>query len=230
MVLVLIVSLVVVSSLFRDDMYDDFESLTYTLSDSNVSPNKKWVNVYNGGGSSGVRNDFKEANNNVFFMYPKAAKFANETYANLVITTTNFSNFNMSVDVKTEKQLRGNSSPNTWEVAWILFRYTDDFHYYWFVQKPSGIELGKKDCDTCTDPFDGQEFLYTNEIPTLKLGQWANWKISAIGNNFTVSINGTELVNFTDFDISPQLESGSIGFYDEDASVAFDNIRIKEIV
>jgi 3-keto-disaccharide hydrolase len=229
-VVVLIVSLVVVSSLFRDDMYDDFESLTYTLSDSNVSPNKKWINVYNGGGSSGVRNDFKNANNNVFFMYPKAAKFANETNANLVITTTNFSNFDMSVEVKTERQLRGNSSPNTWEVAWVLFRYTDDFHYYWFVQKPSGIELGKKDCDTCTDPFDGQEFLYTNEIPTLKLGQWANWKISAIGNNFTVSINGTELVNFTDFDISPQLESGAIGFYDEDASVVFDNIRIKEIV
>ena len=228
MVLVLIVSLVVVSSLFRDDMYDDFESLTYTLSDSNVSPNKKWINVYNGGGSSGVRNDFKDANNNVFFMYPKAAKFANETYANLVITTTNFSNFNMSVDVKTEKQLRGNSSPNTWEVAWILFRYTDDFHYYWFVQKPSGIELGKKDCDTCTDPFDGQEFLYTNENPKLKLGEWTNWKITAIGNNITVSINGTELVNFTDTEMSPQLASGSIGFYDEDASVAFDNIRIKK--
>jgi hypothetical protein len=228
-VLVLIVTLSVVPSLFRDDMYDDFESRMYILNDGNVSPNNKWVNIYNGGGSSGVRNDFNDTHNNVFFMYPKTAKSANETYANLVTTTANFSNVNISVDVKTEKQLRENSSPNTWEAAWILFRHTDDFHYYWFVLKPNGIELGKKDCDTCTDPFDGQEFLYTDEIPALKLGEWTNWKISAIGNNITVSINGTELINFTDYDMSPKLESGSIGFYDEDASVAYDNIRIKKI-
>lgn len=111
----------------------------------------------------------------------------------------------------------------------MLFRYTDAFHYYWFVQKPTGIELGKKDCDTCTDPFDGQEFLYTDEIPALKLGEWSKWRIIAIGNNITVSLNGTELVDFTDINMSPQLASGSIGLYDEDAAVAFDNVRIKEI-
>ena len=227
-VIVLTAILIVVPYLFHDDMYDDFEGSTYALNDRNVSPNKKWINVYNGGGSSGVRYDFNDADNNVFFMYPKIAKFANETFANLATTTANFSNFNMSVDVKTEKQLRENSSPNTWEAAWILFRYTDNFHYYWFVQKPNGIELGKKDCDTCTDPFDGQEFLYTDENPTLKLGEWTNWKLSVTGNNITVSINGTELINFTDIEMSSQLASGSIGFYDEDASVAFDNIRIKE--
>ena len=110
----------------------------------------------------------------------------------------------------------------------VFFRYTDDFHYYSFVQKPTGIELGKKDCNTCTNPTQGQEFLYTDYMTPLKLGEWSNWKISAIGNNITVSLNGTEL-KFTDFDMSPQLGSGSIGFYDEDADVEFDNFSIKEI-
>ena len=227
--LVLIAGLITIPLLFHDDLYDDFENGTYTLGDGQISPNKKWFNIYNGGGISGVRNDLNDTDNNVFFMYPKIAKSASETYANLVTTTRNFSNFEMRVDVKTEKQLRENSSPNTWETAWVLFRYTDDFHYYWFVQSPSGIELGKKDCNTCTNTFYGQEFLYTDEIPTLKLDEWSNWKISAIGNNITVSLNGTELVDFTDFDMSPQLASGSIGFYDEDAAVAFDNFGIKEI-
>jgi hypothetical protein len=228
MALILIAGIIIIPMLFRDDLYDDFESGVYTLKDGQVSPNKKWANIYNGGGSSGVRNEL-DTSNNVFFMYPNIAKAAYETFANLVTTTRNFSNFNMSLDVNTVKQQRDNPSPNAWETAWVLFRYTDDFHYYWFVQKPTGIDLGKKDCDTCTDPFDGQEFLYTDEIPALKLGEWSKWRISAIGNNITVSLNGTELVDFTDIDMSPQLGSGSIGLYDEDAAVAFDNVRIKEI-
>jgi Domain of Unknown Function (DUF1080) len=225
--LILMAGLITLPLLFREDLYDNFENGTYALNDGQISPNKKWINIYNGGGSSGVRNDLNVTTNNEFFMHPKIAKSASETYANLVTTTRNFSNFEMSVDVKTEKQLRENSSPNTWETAWILFRYTDDFHYYWFVLKPTGIELGKKDCNTCTNPFEGQEFLYTDKIPTLKLGEWYNWKISAVGSNITVSLNGTEL-EFRDLDMSPQLGSGSIGFYAEDAAIAFDNFGIKE--
>jgi hypothetical protein len=228
MALILMAGLITISQLFCGDLYDDFENETYTLDDGQKSPNKKWISIYNGGGSSGVRNDFNDTNNNIFFMHPKIAKSANETYASLVTTTRNFSNFQMSVDVKTEKQLRANSFPNTWETAWIFFRYTDDFHYYWFVQKPTGIELGKKDCNTCANPFEGQEFLYTDKIPTLKIGEWSNWKISAIENNITISLDGTEF-KLTDFDMSPELGHGSIGFYTEDAGVAFDNFTVKEI-
>jgi hypothetical protein len=63
--------LVAVPYLFHDDMYDDFEDKTYTLNDRNESPNKKWINVYNGGGSSGVRNDFNDTDNNVFLCIQK---------------------------------------------------------------------------------------------------------------------------------------------------------------
>ena len=154
-----------------------------------MSPDKKWLNIYSEGGNSGIRTDFNNTNN-VFFVSPRIAKSAAETYANFMTTTRNFSNFEMSVDLKTEKQIRENNPPKPWETVWVYFRYTDDFHYYWFVLKPTGIELGKKDCDTCTNPFEGQVFLHTDEIPDLKLGEWSNLRISAIGNNITVALNG----------------------------------------
>ena len=212
------------------NLYDDFENGTYRLAEGQMSPNKKWLNVDSGEGFMGVRTDLNNTNNNVFYMFPKIAKSPAETYTSLVTTTRNFSNFDMSIDVKTQKQLRQDSLPKPWETLWVFFRYTDDFHYYWFVLKPTGIELGKKDCDTCTRPFEGQVFLYTDEIPTLKPGQWSNWRINAIGNNIDVSLNGTKVIQFTDDSMSPQLASGSIGVYAEDAMIAFDNLRIEEVI
>jgi glucose/arabinose dehydrogenase len=211
------------------NLYDDFENGTYTLREGEISPDKKWLNIFSDGGNSGVRGDLNNTSNKVFFVSPRIAKSVGETYSNLMTTTGNFSNFEMSVDLKTEKQIRENTPPKPWETVWVYFRYTDDFHYYWFVLKPTGIELGKKDCDTCTNPFEGQVFLHTDEMPVLKLGEWYNWGISAIGNNITVSLNGTELIDLTDFDMSPQLASGSVGFYAEEANVAVDNFRIEEI-
>ena len=212
------------------NLYDDFENATYSLTDGQISPDNKWLSMDTGEGSMRVGMDINNTNNSIFYISPRIAKSAAETYTGLMATTRNFSNFDLSVDVKTEKQLRENESPKPWETVWIFFRYGDDFHYYWFVLKPTGIELGKKDCDTCTNPFEGQVFLYTDEIPTLKLGDWYNWRIKAIGNNITVAVNGTEVVEFTDNTMSSQLASGPIGIYAEDATVAVDNFRIEEIL
>jgi hypothetical protein len=41
---------------------------------------------------------------------------------------------------KTDKQLRQNSTPNPWEVAWIMWRYQDDWHHYYFIFKPNGVD------------------------------------------------------------------------------------------
>lgn len=212
------------------NLHEDFENGTYRLPDGQMSPNRKWISIDGSGASMGVRTDLNNTSNNVFYVFPKIAKSPTETYSGLVTTTRNFSNFDMSIDVKTQVQLRQDSPPKPWETLWVFFRYTDDFHYYWFVLKPSGIELGKKDCNTCTSPLEGQVFLYTDEIPTLKTGQWSNWRISAVGNNIGISLNGTEVIQFTDDTMSPQLESGSIGVYAEDAMVAFDNLRIEEVI
>jgi hypothetical protein len=135
----------------------------------------------------------------------------------------------MDVDVKTVKQLRTNFAPNSWEAAWVLFRYTDTFHYYWFVLKPNGVELGKKECSTCIDPFQGQIFLSTNDSPKLKIGDWSRWRITAVGNHISVAINGSRVADFVDKNMSEKLAGGSIAFYGEDASAEFDNVNVTSL-
>ena len=207
-------------------VYDDFSGGNYSLPEGEMSPDGKWQNVYNGGGSSGVG---ISGDRHVFFIYPKVSTSSKETSANLVISTRQFSNFNMDVNVKTAEQLRRNDPPNSWETAWILFRYTDTFHYYWLELNPEGAELGKKDCDHCTDSFKGQIFLSTVDHPNLKVGDWSHWKITAVGNHIRLAINGTRVIDFVDNKMSKELAQGSIGLYTEDAYAEFNNLNITEV-
>jgi len=206
-------------------LYDNFERNTYTLSDGQTSPNGKWIDIYNGHGSAGVRDDETGANN-IFFEAPAVSTSPSETHSSLVTSTQKWGNFELDIDVKTVQQLRQNSPPNTWETAWVFFRYTDTFHYYAFLVKPNGIEFDKKDCNSCTDPEQGQQFLVTASSPTLQIGQWSHWKITAIGNHITISVDGNKVVDYVDQDMSQQLSSGTVAMYNEDASVNFDNVFV----
>ncbi len=67
-------------------LYDNFEGGTYTLSDGQTSPNGKWIDIYNGYGSAGVRDD-GTGKNNVFFEAPKMSTSPNQTSASLVTST-----------------------------------------------------------------------------------------------------------------------------------------------
>jgi hypothetical protein len=205
--------------------YDNFESGIYSLKDGQTSPNTMWQNIYNGGGLSGVTYE-GISNNKVFFLYSATAKSVNETYSNLVMSTKNFSDFELSADVKTVRQLRQNSQPNAWEAATIFFRWAGTFHYYWFTIKVNGIELGKKDCNTCTDTKQGQQFLFTASTPVLKIGSWSNWNIKTHDNHITISVNGSKLIDFVDEKMSTNLDTGKIAMYVEDASAYFDNVYI----
>lgn len=164
--------------------------------------------------------------NNVFFIYPQTSTSPSQTSASLVVSTRTWPNFDMSMDVKTVKQLRQNTRPNPWETAWVFFRYTDTFHYYAFLVKPNGIEFGKKDCNTCTDPVQGQQYLVTASSPTLKIGTWSNWKISGIGNHIIITVDGDKVIDYIDQSMSQQLASGSIAMYNEDAYAQFDNVYV----
>jgi Domain of Unknown Function (DUF1080) len=206
-------------------LYDNFKDGPYTLAGGQKSPNGKWQNVYNGGGASGVKKDNSDSKN-VFYMYPRTSTSPKQTNASLVTSTQQWSDFDLNIDVKTVQQLRQNSPPNDWETAWVFFRYTDTFHYYAFLVKPTGIEFDKKDCNTCTDPVQGQIYLYTNDSPKLKIGAWSNWKITAIGNHITITINGNKVIDYIDQTISPQLSKGQIGLYNEDAYAEFSDIHI----
>jgi hypothetical protein len=207
------------------NLYDNFEGGKYTLSDGQTSPNGKWLDNFNGLGSAGVQDD-GTGTNNVFFETPGVSTSTSQTHSTLVTSTQKWGNFELDIDVKTVQQLRQNSPPNPWETAWVFFRYTDTFHYYAFLVKPSGIEFDKKDCATCTDPVQGQQFLVTASSPTLKIGGWSHWKITAIGNHITISVDGNKVIDYVDQTMSQQLSSGAIAMYTEDANVNFDNVFV----
>jgi hypothetical protein len=197
-------------------LYDNFENKSNT--------DNKWSVSYTGHGRAGIITEKDDVN--VYQMYPKKSTSAKETHATLVSSKDTFSNLRLVVDVRTDQQLRQNSEPNMWEAAWIFFRYTDTFHYYWFSLKPNGFELGKKDCNSCVDPTDGQIILYTAALPTLKISQWSQWTIEAVDNNIMVSIDGNKIITFKDKNMSKELNNGEIAMYSEDAKVSYDNFYL----
>ena len=205
-------------------IYDDFEDGIYDLDNDAISPNGRWRSVWDGHGAMGVKTD--DDGNNIFFLNPKAAERKNDTYSSLVRSVNNFTDFELTLNIRTDKQLRLNDPPNSWEAGWVFFRYGDGFHYYWLVVKSNGVELGKKDCDNCVDPFRGQIFLKQLQTPTLQTGKWSTWNIQAIGNQIKVTIDGNQLIDYTDNTMSKKLRGGSIALYSEDANVVYDNVYI----
>jgi hypothetical protein len=166
-----------------------------------------------------------ENGKNIFYQYPKTSTSSGETHSGLALSTQKYSNAIIEFDMKTDKQLRLNSAPNTWESAWVMFRFVDDFHHYYFVLKTNGIEFGKKDT-ACH--CEEQIFLKTGSSPKLELGSWAHVKVSTIGKHIAIWVNGVQVVDMDDpsYSKTGDMSSGYIGLYNEDASVAFDNVYV----
>ena len=118
-----------------------------------------------------------------------------------------------------------NSAPNTWETAWVMWRWTDLFHHYYFTIKTNGIEFGKKDT-SCS--CEQQVFLKTGSTPTLSLGTWDHIKISSIGKHTTIWVDGIKVVDMDDpsYSSTADMSGGYIGPYNEDASSAFDKVTV----
>jgi Domain of Unknown Function (DUF1080) len=211
----------------KSGIYDDFEDGIYDLDIDAISPNGKWRGIGDGYGAMGVKTE--EDGNNVFFINPKAPETKNATYSSLVTSVNNFSNFELTLNIRTDKQLRLHDPPNSWEAGWVFFRYGDPFHYYWLVVKSTGVELGKKDCNNCIDLFRGQIFLKQLETPTLQTGKWSTWNIQVIGNQIKVAIDGNQLIDYTDETMSDKLRGGAIALYTEDADVVYDNVYVSPL-
>ncbi|MFL6486173.1 MAG: family 16 glycoside hydrolase [Nitrososphaera sp.] len=223
-------SLMLQQSVLALDLYDDFEGPTYTIGDNQTSPNGKWFSKYNGFGSSGtvtITTPTPTGNNNtVFYEEPKASMSPNETHSALTLTTQTYEDVEMNLKVKTSKHLRQNSTPNPWEVAWIVWRFQDDWHHYYFIFKPNGIELGKKQNE---NQAEQQIFLYTANEPKLKLDVWNTWHIKMSGNHIQIWLETADgswqrVVDY--YDNMPIVGPGNIGLYTEDAHVQFDDVYI----
>jgi hypothetical protein len=114
-------------------------------------------------------------------------------------------------------QLRQGSPPNPWEVAWTMFHFRDLQDYYYFILKPNGFELGKK------QGSDQQIFLVTGDLPAAAVGQTRRIQVQAQGPRIQVFVDGSKIVDYVD----PQpLGNGSVGLYEEDSQALFNSLSI----
>ena len=139
-----------------------------------------------------------------------------ETHSALVTTRQTWTNPTISFTTTTLAQLRTGSAPNPWEVGWVMFRFRDLSDYYYFILKTNGYELGKK------QGSDAQIFLATGGLPALTVGTARHVQVQATGPRIRVSVDGTQVVDFTD--PHPLAGAGSVGLYEEDSQVAFTSV------
>jgi hypothetical protein len=219
------------------DLYDDFESTaTYSLKDGQISPNGKWKSLYTGFGTTKVTQD--QLGNKYMYLQPMTSTSPGETHGSAVATTTSYKNFDLTVDVKTIRQLRQNSPPNNWETAWLNWNAIDQFHSYGFTLKIIGFQLEKKDNNNHDD--SAEIYLVTQNSPSVKLNTWQKWRIAVTGTEtgtprIQVWIDGTKIVDY--LDNKPGIprnseimkQGGPIVLYTEDAAVGFDNVKIKRL-
>lgn len=151
-------------------------------------------------------------------MGPKAAQMDHMTHAPMVLGPQYGSRFMMHTRLETTAQLR-NGVPNPWEVAWVIWQYTNDQRFYYFIPKPNGWELGKR------DPAypGGQRFLGSGSKQTFPIGRTYDVTVVQVDDAIAVFVDGNEIVRLRDQE-SPY-RKGRIGFYAEDATVKVHSVR-----
>ena len=158
--------------------------------------------------------------NNALELKPKAQSGQTATSSTEVIGPEHGSEFTFSGTISTPEQLRQGATPNAWETAWLVWNYTDNDHFYYFVPRANGWELGKRDPAYA----GGQRFLATGS-EGWPLADTKQFTISKQGGTIEVKINGKIIATVTD-DHQPYNGNGRIGIYSEDARVLADDIDL----
>ena len=158
--------------------------------------------------------------NNALELKPKAQSGQTATSSTEVIGPQHGDEFTFSGTISTPEQLRQNAPPNAWETAWLVWNYTDNDHFYYFVPRANGWELGKRDPAYA----GGQRFLATGS-EGWPLADSKQFTISKQGGTIEVKINGKVIATVTDDD-QPYNGNGRIGIYSEDARVLADDIDL----
>jgi len=179
-----------------------------------------WRSAFAGHGCTRVRTDGRTR---WLEQRPAVARFPGDTLASLVTGPAFRAPMTVSAELATAGQLRRGGAPNSWEAAWLVWSYKDDARFYYFIPKPNGWELGKR------DPAypGGQRFLATGDLPVFPVGTWTTVRVFQEGSTIRVYADGALLAEFTDEE-RPYL-SGRIGLYTEDAHVLFRNVYAAEL-
>jgi hypothetical protein len=199
-----------------------FGKLCYSKSDvgwEDGAAHGHWIDRFGGGTVQVVQ---AASGGLVFSLSPRASTRPSQTAAALVTSIASFGDMDETVTATTLTQLRA-SAPNPWEVAWVLWHYTDNQHFYYVALKPNGWELGKED-----PAYPGaQRFLATGFRPMFPVGVPYTVRVVQVQGQMVVYVNGAFLVRYTDKQ-TPYL-SGSLGLYCEDAHVTFSNVTANPI-
>jgi hypothetical protein len=150
----------------------------------------------------------------------RRSALSSETHAVLLTGPSVSAPFSFSAKVMTVEQNRTDAPPNGWEAAWLLWDYTDREHFYYFIAKPDGWELGKHD-----PAFrGGQRFLIEGKEPVFPLRTWSKITISQSGRRIFVRVGSRLVTAFTD--VQRPYESGRVGLYGEDCFARFADVSV----
>ena len=176
-----------------------------------------WSFVYDGFGC----NRFQAARSNVTLAQrPMASTTLDETHGSLVLGPWASGDIELQVSTQTTEQLRTGSAPHPWEVGWVLWHFTDNVHFYYFIAKPNGWELGKAD-----PAYPGaQRFLSTGPSPAFPVGAW--YRVRVVQNSATIQVFVNDQLVTTFTDNEQPYAYGQIGLYTEDAAVQFDDVML----
>lgn len=178
------------------------------------STHGRWMDRWNGYGTIGVVGASGGAETLELAPLPATPGL----HSGLVTSLSAYGNFTAGVSLTTVRQL--STLPNPWEVGWVLWRYTDNDHFYAFTPQPNGWELSKQD-----PAYPGnQRFLVTGSQPTFPVGGTYVVKVTHTNASMAVWVNGTFICSFTDKE-RPYL-SGEIGLYTEEATVRYGTVAV----
>jgi len=200
-------------NLFSED-FSTYSLQNYTDGNSFGS----WLVQFAGFGNVGIEDD---GGNKVLSLSPQAADSAGVTHAALVTGPSYSGSIQLEAKMMTVQQLRTGSTPNPWEIFWMVWNYSDNDHFYYFIPKTNGWELGKRD----PNYPGGQRFLATGSDKTFPVGKWYDVKIQQdTGNKIAVWVDGVQITSFTDSETP--YTSGKVAFYTEDAHVHVDDVIV----
>lgn len=185
---------------------------------------------------------------------PKWGQVGHKTSASLVVTTQSWGDIELTIPMRTMKQLRYPTG-DRWEVAWLMWHFNTAgykltekgahfHHYYITIYNDGTLEFGRKDNNTQTEH---QYFLTPANTPKaiFTLGKFNLMKVRQIANHITIWIDGKQMIDLvddgtkgtpgTDNTLGPAphhpsefMYSGNVALYNEDARVQFGQLIISK--